>query len=120
MRKLLNKLRDRKGITMTEVVVAMAVVVIVTGAAISLLVASVQFDNKYQSQTHALNACESAVHCVRFTDDLEKLDDYLKRLNFEVAEGGYAFADKTVKVMIGAEAWTVTFDDEVIYEKKHN
>ena len=35
MKKLLKKLCDRKGITMTEVVVAMTVVIIITGAAIS-------------------------------------------------------------------------------------
>ena len=58
MKKLLKRLvRDRKGISMTEVVVAMALVVIVTGAAISVLIASIQFDVKYKAQTHALNAC---------------------------------------------------------------
>lgn len=121
MRKLLNKLRDRKGISMTEVVVAMAVVVIVTGAAISLLVASVRFDAKYNSQTVALNACESAVHCLRFTDDADKLKGYLTRLGFEEVEGVYTLPNSgTVKVENIEGVWTVTFDGDVIYEKNRS
>ena len=86
MKMLRKLLRDRKGITMTEVIIAMAAVILVSGAAISLLVASVQFDSKYDSQTRALNACESAVRCVRFADEQGKLETYLGALGFDRSE----------------------------------
>ena len=126
MKKFLKKLRDRKGITMTEVIVAMAVVILVTGSAISLLMSSVQFDTKYNAQTNALNACESAVHCVRFTKDPAKLDTYLKLLGFEEqpspgTERIYALpgSDTAVVVRITADGCFVTFDNDVIYESKN-
>ena len=121
MRKLLRKLRDRKGITMTEVIVAMTVVILITGAAISLLVASVQFDETYQSQTHAMNACESAAQCVRFADTQAELEGYLARLGFEkVGESQYALpnSETAVKVTVTGNVWTVTLDDDVIYESE--
>ena len=122
MRKLLRKLRDRKGISMTEVVVAMAVVVIVTGAAISVLVASVRFNDKYNDQTYALNACESAAQCIRYADDTVKLEGYLARLGFEKVENESRYilsgSDTAVEVVIDGNVWSVTFDNELIYEAK--
>ena len=118
MRMLRKLLRDRKGITMTEVIVAMATVVLVTGAAISLLVASVRFDAKYDSQTRALNACESAVHCIRFTDDPAKLADYLGRLGFTLDGDTFTLSGggTAVEVVKTDDGWRVTFDGETVYE----
>lgn len=120
MKKLSILLRDRRGISMTEVVVAMAVVVIVTGAAISLLIASIRFDAKYRAQTEALNACESAVSCVRFADDAEDLGKYLKKLGFKDSDDGYVLQDGKVTVTVTENSWIVTMDDEDIYEKTPN
>ena len=118
MKKLLETLRSRKGFTMTEVIVAMAMVLIVSGAAISLLVASVQFDAKYDSQTKAMNAAESAVECVRFADKVSELESYLvDKLGFVKHEGVYTFDGDTVKVQVVEKTVTVIFDDEEMYEK---
>lgn len=118
MKALLKKLRDRKGITMTEVVVAMTVVIIITGAAISVVTASVQFDAKYQQETYDLNACESAVNCVRFADSPAELETLLvDKLEFtEETQGVYTFGD-TVMVTTDGN-WKVIFDGNTIYEKK--
>jgi len=124
MKMLRKLLRDRKGITMTEVIIAMAAVILVSGAAISLLIASVQFDSKYDSQTRALNACESAVRCVRFADDPDTLKGYLEQLGFDILQTQgpdgvtvYPFADGEVTVKVSESAWIVTFDDDIVYEK---
>lgn len=120
MKKRIHKLCDRKGIGLTEVVVAIAVVVIVTAAAISVLVASVQFDAKYNNRTRALNACESAAQCVRFADTESELAVYLARLGFEKVDGVYTLSgsDVPVKVALNGNVWTVTYEDEMIYESK--
>lgn len=118
--KLLNTLRSRKGITMTEVIVAMAMVLVVSGAAISLLVASVQFDAKYNSQTQAITGCESAVEAIRFADNADEYVGYLKRLGFEINEGESHYTlpgNDTVKIRVDGNQWTVIFDDEEVYGK---
>lgn len=119
MKKLLRKLRNRKGITMTEVIIAMAVVTIITGAAISVVVASVQFDAKYQSETYALNACESAVNCVRFADTPEELADLLNKLPFEEKVSGvrWTYGDVVVCIEDVGGTWTVIYNDKIMYEK---
>lgn len=119
MKKLLKKLCDRKGITMTEVVVAMTVVIIITGAAISVVTASVQFDAKYQKETYALNACESAVNCVRFADTPEELADLLNKLAFKEKVSGvlWTFGDDVVRVEDVGGTWTVIYNDKIMYEK---
>ena len=138
MKKLLKKLlRDRRGISMTEVVVAMALVVIVTGAAISVLIASIQFDAKYKAQTHAQNACESAVECIRFADGKEKLHELLSQkvgfvqLKEDKEEGndityffdaGKASAEVVITYVDGSEGnyiakYVVRLNDEEIYDR---
>ena len=119
MSMLRKLLRDRKGITMTEVIVAMATVVLISGAAISLLVASVRFDAKYDSQTRALNACESAVHCIRFTENPTELAEYLGRLGFTTEDGDtftLSGGGTAVEVVKTDDGWRVTFDGETVYE----
>ena len=137
MKKLLKKLlRDRRGISMTEVVVAMALVVIVTGAAISVLIASMQFDAKYKAQTHAQNACESAVECIRFADTQSELEPLLVKAGFTVpgeAKSGntweYSFnagkANARIEIEYSdsnpegnyIESYAVYLNDEEIYDK---
>jgi len=129
MKWLKKLLRDRSGISITEVVIAMAVVVIVTGAAISVLVASVQFDIKYQEKTAALSYCESAAECVRFAESKEMLGQTLNLLkegfgNPVIEDDTYVFSltegDATIQVVVTSvsnpENYVVTLNDEVIYE----
>ena len=121
MTKLILKLRDRKGITMTEVIVAMAMVLIITGAAISLLISSLQFDEKYKSQIYAYTACESAVNCMRYTDSTDDLNKYLPLLGFEkTEENTYVLSSNAqdVKVSIQGDTWQLMLGGEVIYETK--
>lgn len=75
-------LRDRRGVSMTEVIVAMAAVLIVTGAAITVLVSSSQADTLYRDKYRALNGCENAVECIRFTKDKQTLADALLKAGF--------------------------------------
>ena len=83
MKALLKKLlRDRKGVSLTEVIVAMAVIVVVTGAAISVVIASVRADNAYALKYAALTGSENAVECLRFTQDEAELNKALLKAGF--------------------------------------
>ena len=118
MKKLLKTLRSRKGISIIEVVVAMAMVLIVSASALSLMVTSAEFDRKYDAQTQAMNVCESAVECIRFAKSAEDLDGYLARLGFEKAGEEYILpGDDTVKIQVDGSIWTVIFDNDKVYEK---
>lgn len=122
--KLMTKLlRDRRGISMTEVVIAMAMVVIVTGAAISVLIASVKSDAKYLAKSNALTGCENAVECVRFAEDIDTLDEALEKVGFVTDEDNeytYKSGESTVKVTVQTtdnklESCVVFYNDEEIY-----
>ena len=76
--------RDRKGISLTEVIVAMTLVVIVTGAAITVVISSAQADVAYRFKYRALTACENAVDCLRYSQGDEKeLQNALSVLGFQ-------------------------------------
>lgn len=131
MKKLLHKLlRDRRGISMTEVIVAMAVVTIVTAAAISVVMASIKFDAKYNDETTALSYCESVVDCVRFADDVDTLSKALDTVkpgfgsySQEETGQGHEFlineAGAVIKVVVTTidenVNYVVTYDDDEIY-----
>lgn len=128
MKKLKDLLRSRRGITITEVVVSMAMVLIISGAAISVLIASLRFDQKEAARIHAMESCESAVECVRFAaNGGTDLAEQLQKLGFEMqpsvgTETIYTLPGGEVTVTVTQEGsavtFTVTYDDEVVYEKE--
>lgn len=116
-------LRNRKGISIAEVIVAMSMLLIITGAAMSVQIASSRADAIYRNQYNALNACENAAECVRFANgDEELLKGTLGKAGFTEAVGAYTLTcgDRVVKVTVEAEheteKYVVTCDDEIIYE----
>lgn len=104
LRNLRKLLTDRRGISMAEVVVALTVVVMVTAAAISVVIASIRYEAKYVNETTALSYCESAVECVRFADSDETLGKMLEKLDdeFQETESGIYMLEK--------EGFTVTVE----------
>lgn len=89
-------LANRRGISMAEVVVSLTMIVMITAAAISVVVASIQFETKYINEVTALRNCESIAACVRYADSDETLASLLKELGFvphdaEDAEGKYTY-----------------------------
>ena len=123
-------LQSRKGISVTEVVIAMAVVVLITGSAISVLAASVKADAKYITKSAALEGCETAVECIRFADDTDTLKTALAKAGFDIPEQGaeqentftLSVGDETVEVVVTADSenntenYVVYFNGEEIYE----
>ena len=133
MKKLFKKLlRDRKGISIAEVMVSMALVLIITGAAIAVVTASIQSDAKFIAKYDTLTACENAVECVRYSTDINVLKTAFKQVGFgdpEItnADTVYTFTyksgddDVTVIVTYGAgsnfENSVVKYNDETIYTR---
>ena len=61
-------LRSRKGVSITEAVIAMAIVMIVASSAIGIIISSAKADAKFAEKTQALSLCESTVECIRFAE----------------------------------------------------
>lgn len=119
MKKALLKLiNSRKGISMTEVIVAMAVLVMVSGAAITVLIASVKTDTAYQNKYAVLSGCENAAECLRFADGNEVLlENSLTKAGFTKTEDG----EKTEFILEkGNEAVTVFKNDDESYAVVYN
>ena len=133
-RKLFReKVKNRGGFSIVEVVVGLTVVVMVTIAALSVTLASVQMEAKYLNETTALCACESVVACVRFADNKDELQDALERLAVDGSvddsvAGEYSFQQNTVRVSVvfnldftnfAITAWTMSGEEiqQVQYEK---
>ena len=83
MRKLKIILRNRKGFVVAEMIVAMAMILLITGAAITLMMASIKGDAASMEKYNALTACENAVECVRFTTDRATLQKCLDMVGFD-------------------------------------
>ena len=105
-RKLFReKVKNRGGFSIAEVVVGLTVVVMVTIAALSVTLASVQMEAKYLNETTALCACESVVACVRFADNADDLQNALEKLAVDglvddSVAGEYSFQQNTVRVSV--------------------
>ena len=105
-RKLFReKVKNRGGFSIVEVVVGLTVVVMVTIVALSVTLASVQMEAKYLNETTALCACESVVACVRFADNTDELQDALEKLAVDGSvddpvAGEYSFQQNTVRVSV--------------------
>lgn len=67
--KLLNVVRGRRGISMVEMVVALAIVMLVSAATVTLLVTTSVSEAKTAAAMAAADLGESAVECFRYAED---------------------------------------------------
>lgn len=82
--RLMHKLlTSRRGLSIAEVMISLALITIISTAAISIAVASLQFEAKYRSEVTALRDCESIAACVRYAESAETLTPLLETLAFE-------------------------------------
>ncbi len=114
-------LRDRKGISLTEVVVAMTVVLLVTGAAISVVISSINADVGFRDKYKALTACENAVECLRYSKgDKGLLEVALGKAGFNVENSEYFLEFRDHKVTVTQDyvvKYTVERDGQIVSDK---
>lgn len=104
MKQLTRLLRARKGVSIAEVVVAMASVLIVTAAAVTMVAASVKANVGYERKFRALIACENAAEVLRFAQNEADLANALTKIGFKANGTEYTLS-------YGDEQITVTKDD---------
>ena len=115
-------LRDRKGVSLTEVVVSMTIVLMITGAAISVMLASSKADAAFRKKYQALTACENAAECLRFSQgDEDDLKGALEKVGFDTTGTEYTYPagdNNIVKVYYENNRYVVMYNAEIIYEYK--
>ncbi len=110
-----KRIKDRRGFSLAEVVVGLTVVVMVSAAALNVIIASIQMEAKYLNETTALCACESVVACVRFSEDADELRDALiemadTKASAMLTETSIEFKQNTVRVSVVFDVLFTKFD----------
>lgn len=85
---------------MVEVVVSLTMIVMITAAAISVAVASVQFETKYLNEVTALRNCESIAACVRYAESSDTLTPLLQELGFVEDDGERTAGMNTYTIVV--------------------
>ena len=107
---------------MAEVVVSLALVMIVSTTAISLLISSVRADARHLDQYRAIMGCESAERCVSFAiGDADLLRESLRRIGFEeVSDCEFVLAngEYLVTVALEDENYVIRYNGNCVYTIK--
>ena len=106
--------KSRRGFSLAEVMIGLTFVVMVTIAALSLMISSIQMETKYLSKTTALCACESAVAVVRYADNAQELAEGLLLLTEDTQMVMPLPEDpetSTIQFQQNGVTITVSFDD---------
>ena len=69
MKQCSDKRCTRRGFSLVEVVVALAIIVIVSGAAISLIVSHSRLEARTVQTVEAASIAENAIECFRYAND---------------------------------------------------
>lgn len=103
--------RSRKGISLVEVVVALAVIAIISAAALSLVVSSAKVDANSLRTTRVMMAAENALECFRFAEsDAEFKTLIAKTGNYTSSgDGVYVYTDKNYTVNVKYTDTKLTF-----------
>lgn len=106
MKKLIKKtgLRRKKGITVAEVAVALAIISIVSAAAIGMALNSVKVETKFVAVTQARTNAENVLDCFRFSENADTFSQALQKLGYEFdsVKNAYTLTEKNVSVTVKA------------------
>ena len=74
------KRNSRKGVTILEMIIALTVITIISGIALSMAMTAVEVENKSQAGIEMTSRIESIVECFQFSDEQGKFEELIKKL----------------------------------------
>ena len=123
------KVNSKKGFTIVELVVALAIITIVSATAIGIINVQNTVYLRTVQTVEATNIAENAIECFRWADDANEFEAAFKKtLNEnEITRGDespYTFEKNGMTVTITIEGSTLTFkavadNDRVILERSY-
>lgn len=76
----------RKGITIMEMVIALTVIAIISGAALSIILSSIKVESRSAQIVEVTNLVESSIECFQYSENEEEYLKLLQILNKDFAE----------------------------------
>ena len=113
--------RSRRGISLVEVVVALAVITIISAAALSLVISSARVDANSLRSTQVMIAAENSLECYRFAESEEEFAALLEKTgDYKKVDGAYVLTEKAYVITVNYTDTKLTFsatdgDGEEIY-----
>ena len=116
--KMTKKMRSKRAFTLVEVVVAMAVIVLITAATIGLIASNTKAQIKIANDIYAANITENAIECFKYAgaDGFEFKSVFFGKVlgydeeNYPQEEGEYNFESNGVTVTITINGDTITVE----------
>ena len=116
-----NSARSRRGISLVEVIVALAVITIISTAALSLVISSARVDANSLRSTQVMMAAENALECYRFAESKEEFAALLEKTgDYKGSDGVFVLTEKSYVITVHYTNTKLTFsatdgDGEEIY-----
>ena len=113
--------RSRRGISLVEVIVALAVITIISTAALSLVISSARVDANSLRSTRVMIAAENALECYRFSDSEDEFVALLRKTgDYKKVDDAYVLTEKAYVITVNYTDTKLTFsatdgDGEEIY-----
>lgn len=113
--------RSRRGISLVEVIVALAVITIISTAALSLVISSARVDANSLRSTQVMMAAENALECYRFAESKEEFAALLEKTgDYKGSDGVFVLTEKSYVITVHYTNTKLTFsatdgDGEEIY-----
>lgn len=118
-----KRARNRRGMSLLEVVIALTVITIISASALSLVLSSAKSDAKALRTTQVIIAADNALECFKFADNEDEFKTLITKTGEYVSagDGSYVLTEEAYTVTVTYSAESVQFkavdnDNEVIYE----
>ena len=111
----MKKNRSKRGFTLVEMVIAMSVITIVSGAAIMVVSSSLRARKSAERDFTARTLAVNTVECIRAAGDDEDLIEALDALGLDKTETDFIFTYGDYVVTIDVTTVSVSFEDKEIY-----
>jgi len=106
--------KSKRGFSMTEVIIALTIITVVSAAAVSLIVASVKQQTDTINSLEIYNCAENSIEIFRFSDDMNEMLGYLKKTDgdYKISDGEIILEkdNYTVKISVDFSANKLDFD----------
>ena len=117
---------SRRGISLVEVVVALAVITIISAAALSLVISSARVDANSLRSTQVMIAAENSLECYRFAGSDEEFAALLEKTgDYKKVDDAYVLTEKAYVITVNYTDTRLTFsatdsDGKEIYKYEFN
>ena len=117
---------SRRGISLVEVVVALAVITVISAAALSLVISSARVDANSLRSTQVTIAAENSLECYRFAESEEEFAALLEKTgDYKKVDDAYVLTEKAYVITVNYTDKRLTFsatdsDGKEIYKYEFN